>query len=143
MTVYLDTSALVKRYARETGTARVNALWRQADYVVTSRLTYAETVCAVRRKARTEPVADATLAKALSDFDRDWSALAIVELTAALGSSIRRLAERHPLRGADCVHLASCLEVDRRIDESVVFACWDEHLLRAARAEGLETAGRT
>ena len=51
MTVYLDTSALVKRYVREPGTPRVLTLWRQADHLATSRLTYAETVCAVRRKA--------------------------------------------------------------------------------------------
>ena len=37
MTVYLDTSALVKRYVREPGTARVQALWRQADHRATSR----------------------------------------------------------------------------------------------------------
>ena len=61
MTVYLDTSALVKRYVREPGTARVLTLWRQANHLATSRLTYAETVCAVRRKARTEPPAQATL----------------------------------------------------------------------------------
>ncbi len=143
MTVYLDTSALVKRYVREPGTARVLTLWRQANHLATSRLTYAETVCAVRRKARTEPPAQATLEKALSDFDRDWPTLAIVELTATLGPSICRLAERYPLGGADCVHLASCLELGRRIDESVVFACWDENLLRAARAEGLEVAHRS
>ena len=143
MTVYLDTSALVKRYVREAGTARVLALWHKADHLATSRLTYAETVCAVRRKARHEPQTQETLAKALSDFERDWPTLAIVELTAALGPSIDRLAERYLLRGADCVHLASCLELARRIGESVVFACWDENLLRAARAEGLDVSHRT
>ena len=143
MTVYLDTSALIKRYVREQGSERVLALWRQADHLATARLTYAEAVCAVRRKARSEARARATLETALADFDRDWPTLTIVELSSTLEPSIRRLAEHHPLRGADCVHLASCLELARRLDESVVFACWDEALLQAARAEGLEVARQT
>ncbi|MXY26001.1 MAG: type II toxin-antitoxin system VapC family toxin [Acidobacteria bacterium] len=140
MTVYLDTSALVKRYVREPGTVRMLALWEGADHLATSRLTYAETVCAFRRKARTEPRTRASLDKALADFERDWSTLAIVELTPVLEPSIRRLAERYALRGADCVHLASCLELARRIGESVIFACWDEDLSHAARAEGCEVS---
>ena len=44
------------------------------------------------------------------------------------------LVEKHPLRAADALHLASALELR---SPDLVVAVWDEHLAAAARAEGL------
>ena len=75
----------------------------------------------------------------IEELERDWPTFVIVELSTELDDLIRRLLEVHPLRAADAIPLASCLVLKDRLEEPAVFACWDEPLLRAARAEGLAT----
>ncbi|HVT17946.1 MAG TPA: hypothetical protein VHQ90_17430 [Thermoanaerobaculia bacterium] len=55
---------------------------------------------------------------------------------AAVLTHVPGLCRRHPLRGADAVHLASALLL-REEGLDVLFACSDRHLLEAAAAEGL------
>jgi hypothetical protein len=49
------------------------------------------------------------------------------------------LVDRHALRGFDLIHLASALTLRERLGEDFLFACFDDRLLAAARAEGLHT----
>ena len=56
---------------------------------------------------------------------------------------IRRILQRHPLKGADAVHLASACLVIRGANAAGLearFACDDRGLATAAVAEGLELA---
>jgi hypothetical protein len=48
------------------------------------------------------------------------------------------LCARHPLRGADAVHLASALLLHQE-GLQITFACSDRNLVEAAAAEGLVT----
>ena len=139
MIAYFDTSALVKRYATEQGTEQIAALWAETRYHAVSRLTYAETLSALRRKEREQPSELSTLSEARSRFFRDWGTLLIVEVSPDLDPWIRRLLERYPLRDADAVQLASCLLLGSHVDGAPIFACWDKGLLRAAQGEALET----
>ena len=139
MIVFLDTSALAKRYVEEEGTDELLALWDRAGYVAVSRLAYAETVAAFRRKQREEPPNSAAVELALSRFRREWGALVVVELSERLRPAIDRLLRAHTLRGADAVHLSSALLLDAEVAEPMAFGCWDRGLLAAARREGLET----
>jgi predicted nucleic acid-binding protein len=136
---YFDTSALVKRYAAEEGTEQIAALWAEAQHRAVSRLAYAETLSALSRKEREQPSEESELSAARARFLRDWSTLLIIEVSPDLHPGIRRLLEEYPLKGADAVHLASCLLLSSRMEELPVFACWDKQLLRAARDEALET----
>ena len=55
MTVYFDTSAIVKLVMIEEGSDRADALWDASDLLVTSRLSYAEAraaLAAARRSGR-------------------------------------------------------------------------------------------
>jgi predicted nucleic acid-binding protein len=52
MILYLDTSALVKRYFREPHTDTVIKKWRQASEIVTSSVAYTEALAAFCRKQR-------------------------------------------------------------------------------------------
>jgi predicted nucleic acid-binding protein len=136
---YFDTSALVKRYMQEADSDRVLALWSAVRTRAVSRLAFAETLSAFRRKQRERPEAHAVVETSLEEFMRDWQTFLIVEVTADLDDPIRRLLADHTLKGADTIHLASCLVLAERLAQSPVFACWDEALLQAARAEGLST----
>ena len=139
MIAYFDTSALVKRYVQEAGSDQVLALWSTAQARAVSRLAFAETLSAARRKQRERPEAHAVVETSLAEFRRDWRTFLIVELTADLDDSIQRLLANYALKAADTIHLASCLALSERLNQSLVFACWDEALLRAARSENLST----
>ena len=52
MILYLDTSALVKRYVMESGSAEVNALMEQADTVGSALLTRVEMASALAKAVR-------------------------------------------------------------------------------------------
>ena len=130
--VYLDTSALVKLVVDEPGSALAAALWDGADLVVTSRLADAEVRAVLaggRRAGRLEDEGGATAA-----WDRLWPALHVLELAESVTTAAAALVDRHPLRAADALHLASALELR---SPDLVVAAWDEHLAAAARAEGL------
>ncbi|ROS23569.1 type II toxin-antitoxin system VapC family toxin [Cellulomonas sp. PhB150] len=132
--VYLDTSALVKLCVAEPGSDLVAALWDGADLVATSRLADAEVravLAAGQRAGRLEP---AQARAALAAWSRLWPGLHVVELQEVITAGAATLVGTHPLRAADALHLASAL-VLRSPD--LVVAAWDEHLVAAARAEGL------
>lgn len=52
MILYLDTSALVKKYFKEPGSIEVIAKWKQATEIATSSVAYAELTASVYRKQR-------------------------------------------------------------------------------------------
>lgn len=73
---YLDTSALVKRYAREIGTAWIVALTAPTpgDEVYAVRLTGPEVIAALERKTRIHQIARIDAQRAMAAFRADWQA---------------------------------------------------------------------
>lgn len=136
---YLDTSALVKLCVAEPGTDLVAAVWDGADLVVTSRLADAEVRAVLASGRRAGALDDDAARTAAAAWRRLSAGLRLVETVPAVLDEAARLVERHPLRAADAVHLASALVL--RSPDLLVLA-WDEHLAAAARAEGLTVLPR-
>ncbi|GIG21400.1 ribonuclease VapC49 [Cellulomonas chitinilytica] len=132
--VYLDTSALVKLCVREAGSELVAALWDGADLVATSRLADAEVRAVLAAGRRSGHLDAGVAAHAVAEWDRLWPGLHVLELGAPVTAQAAALVGRHPLRAADALHLASALALR---SPDLVVAAWDEHLVAAARAEGL------
>ncbi|WP_421743134.1 type II toxin-antitoxin system VapC family toxin [Cellulomonas sp.] len=132
--VYLDTSALVKLCVAEPGSALVAALWDGADLVVTSRLADAEVRAVLAGGRRAGRLDGEAAAQALAAWERLWPALHVLELRDVVTAAAAVLVGRHPLRAADALHLASALQLR---SPDLVVAAWDDHLVAAARAEGL------
>ena len=139
MILYLDTSALVKRYFREPFSNEILARWQSAAQIVTSSVAYAEAMAALYRKKREADLPDTLVGELVESFHRDWGSFIRVEVTDELNTYIDRAIERYPLRGFDAIHLASAMVVHERLPEDFVFACFDDRLARAARSEGIET----
>lgn len=138
MILYLDTSACVKKYFKESGSAAVIDAWKSAALIGTSAITYAETVASLYRKKREAPISDRIFSAAMKSFHTDWESFLRVEVARELNERILSLVKAHPLRGFDAIHLASALIVAEQVPDRVVFACYDKQLSSAAREEGLE-----
>jgi len=143
---YLDTSALVKRYARERGTIWITALTapNQAHDLYTVRLTGPEMIAALFRKMRTGELPRTTTIRLAQDFKNDWKwQYQVLEVNAVLSERAMTLAEKHSLRGYDAVHLAAALLLheSRRANNrpDMIFLAADDDLLQAADTEGLST----
>ena len=137
MNLYLDTSALVKLYVREVGSASVARHVQRAERVLTSRVAYPEARAAFARRHREHAFSERSLRRIVSRLDRDWTAYVAVELHESVASRAGVLAESRALRGFDAIHLASALEIATLLGEPVRFLAYDARLALAASAEGL------
>lgn len=140
MRVYLDTSALVKLYTSEEGSALARRCVQDAEVAVTSLLAYVEARAAFARKRRDGTFTPLEHRRAVRDLDRDWERFVRWEVTDGLVRGAAALADRHHLRAYDAVHLASATSARHEFAESLLFATWDARLEAAAGREGLPSA---
>jgi predicted nucleic acid-binding protein len=143
--LFLDTSAAVKRYVAETGSAWVRQVTDASggNRVYLSALAGPEMVATLVRGARSQPPLARQLTRLLAAFQTDWTNLfRTIEVDGRVIASAMRLAESHGLRGADAVHLATALELQRQRDASgraaITFVSADRDQLAAAAQEGLQ-----
>lgn len=137
--IYLDTSALIKRFVNEKGSPLVQSLLQQPGGVATAKIAYAEIFAGLARKLREGNIPRTLHALACRQFERDWLAYLRVELLDNVLFLARDLVQRHPLRGFGAVHLASALSLKNALGEEVTFVAADGRLLRSASAENLAT----
>lgn len=140
---YFDSSALVKRYVAEIGTAWIAGLMDPAagNLLHVARLTGVEVVSALARRLRGGSLSPVHAAAALTLFRSDLrTRFLIVGIRTVLVNQAMRLAERHFLRAYDAVQLAAALQVHRRclvLGQSLTLISADADLNAAAIAEGL------
>jgi predicted nucleic acid-binding protein len=133
ITLYLDSSSLIKLYVAEDASDEVRQDLSGSDTVATSSVSYAETRAAFARLRRNGKLTPPMHLAAKRDFDADWSSFAIIEPTTALCRAAGELAERYSLQGCDSIQLASCLQLARETAETEVrFSSFDRQLNRAA-----------
>ena len=134
MTLYLDTSSLVKLYVTEPGSDVVRKFVEAADVVATSSIAYTETRAALARRRRERSLRPAAFASAKKTFEAEWSKYFAIEVTLTLCREAGEFAERYRLRAYDSVHLAAFAEVAREAGvRDTRFSSFDDTLNRAAR----------
>lgn len=138
MTVYLDTSALVKRYVSEPGSDEVVALTAAAEVAATSLVTRAEAAAALARAVRVGALAPDGGRRAQRRFSQEWPNLVRIPVTEALIFRAETLAWDHGLRGYDAIHLAAALTWRDSVGQDVVVATFDRQLWMAAPDTGLQ-----
>ena len=137
MILYLDASALVKRYVAEAGSAEVGAAISQAALTGTALISRAEVSAALGRAVRFEALTQEEALAALQVFRNDWVDLVRIQLTEMVISRADLLAWDHGLRGYDAVQLASALAWQDALGEQVTIASFDKHLWTVAESVGL------
>ncbi len=127
MNLYLDSSALVKRYVEEEDSDAVLAAMEDADAWSMCRIGFVETIRAV---------ALAGGRKAVRKIEREWLSFDVIEVDRTLAEHAAELTLSSELRSLDALHLAAALVLP---PESLTIATWDTRLHRAAREQGLAT----
>ena len=145
--VWFDTSALVKLYVTEKGTARVTGLIEDSTgfRAVILDIAPVEARSAIRRREREGDISRSEADRILRRIDDDAASFFEVTPSGAASSSNRaavleeaaRLLDRHPLRAYDAMQLAGCRIASRRAPGPWKFACADARLCAAAEREGL------
>jgi len=141
---FFDSSALVKRYIQETGSAGVQTLCQQAQpqdlYI--ARIAGAEVISAIARRGRAGDLSPPELANALGRFRQDFAtAYEIIDISPAIVARAMDFAQNRFLRGYDAVQLAVAwgLHTFRQMMGLPVLTLVsaDNDLNTAATAEGL------
>lgn len=132
MTLYADTSALLRRYIEESDSEWAVELLVSDPVVVTGRHTLVE----VRRNlARLLPASAASAAR--TAFADDLAALSIIEVDAGTCELAATIAEQTGVRTLDALHLGAA----RRLGTSVTFLTFDVRQAQVARVLGFAVAG--
>lgn len=136
MTVFADSSALVKLYADEPGAELVRA----QDVFVVSVLARVEVPAAFWRKQRSRQLSEADARVLTAAFEADWHdedgrflPLVVDEVVLEEAAA---LAARHDLRAYDAVQLATAGAARSAGVELDAFLCFDADLGAAAAREG-------
>lgn len=137
MTLYLDTSSLLKLYVDEPGSLDVLDLVESSGVVATLTLTYTEARSALARRRREGVLSARGLAEVRRLLDIEWPAFIHLDVTPALCAAAGDLAERYRLRAYDGLHLAAYERValDAGVEQTI-FSSADLSLCRAAKALG-------
>jgi predicted nucleic acid-binding protein len=107
---YFDTSALVKRYVRERGSAQVGSLLRRHD-LLSSAITPVEILSALWRRKRSGDLSEEDFSALLSRVQSDRLRWELVEVGGAVLSRAEGIVQGNvPVRALDAVHVASLLE---------------------------------
>ena len=135
MTVYLDTSNLMKLYVEEPASDQVRELVQNAAVTVTSNVAYLETRAALARRRRDGTLTAPAFRTAKQDFEADWLNYLVIPASPTLCLEAGDLAERYGLRGFDSIHLASFAEMLRGLKgrDDPEFSSSDDKLNAAAR----------
>lgn len=139
MIVYLDASALVKRYLAEAGSPEVARLIADSTAVGTSLISRAEVAAAIARSVRAGGIVRTAGEKALRALSAQWADLMALPVTGPLVGRAAELAWTYGLRGYDALHLSSALSWQEDLGEPVVVATFDRELAAAARQAGMQT----
>jgi uncharacterized protein len=140
---FVDSSALVKRYVRETGTAWVRGITRRRSStdIFIALITAVEVTSAIARR-RGVTLTAAQASSLISRFRKHLAGRYFPsQITPALVRDAMTLANRHQLRAYDAVQLAAALDVYRDWSANrfgaFVLVSADKNLNAAAQAEGL------
>ncbi len=132
MTLYVDSSALLKRYVDEHDSVAAVDLMTTDPVLLTSRITEVE----VRRNL-SRLLDAAALDTVRRQFSVDLDAFALMGVDSAICNDAARIAEQTLCRSRDALHIASAL----RAGASTVVLTFDIRQARTARAVGLNVIG--
>lgn len=133
MSLYIETSALLKRYIDEEYSDHCDEVLSSDDQWLTARHTWVEVL---RNLARLLDGRDRARMEAA--FREDWQRFAVIELDAVTCEIAADIAVSHATRTLDALHLAA---VQRAGGAALPIVTYDLKQAQAARALGFSVLG--
>jgi predicted nucleic acid-binding protein len=137
MILYLDASALVKRYVTELGSSEVSAAISRAQVTGTVLLSRVEVEAALAKAVRVRALTEEEALASLQVFRNEWRDVVRMQVTEMVVAHAGAFAWDHGLRGYDAVHLAAASGWQDALGERVTLATFDKHLWSVAESVGL------
>ena len=138
MILFCDTSALMKLLVDEAQSNQMRQISTAVDVIGVCRIGWAETMAALARLQREDPISNEDLEQARQHLSQAWKTFTIVEVSQPLVEKAGRFADVFALRGYDSVQLAAAHELHVNTERKVLFACYDRRLNQAAQLLQLE-----
>jgi len=146
--LYLDASALIKRYFAEKGSLALNARFERGEPIYTSLLTFGEVHAAMSRAYRMEKLSADELTRIREAFQNDWQiGLSPLDVNIHTMTALPRLVEHFPLKAGDAIHLSTAFWLKDELrarghrnpaEGSVEFGVADKRLSEIAAECGLQ-----
>ncbi len=136
MRYFFDTSALVKRYIKESGSGIIDDTIDKASDILVSALTHIETISAFRRLLSEEKICEANYEKLKSELNKDFKDFTILPVSQKTLNKAYQIVDAEDLRTLDAIQLATAILYSNKIDQLVAA---DQRLLSAAENNNFET----
>ena len=137
MILYLDTSALVKKYIAEPGSDVVNQAIGDAEIVGLSIMERVEVAAALAKAVRMDAITRDEGLVALQLFRSEWSSMMHIQASEMVMARADSMAWEYHLRGHDAVHLASAVLWQESLGRPLTMAVFDQKLWTVAQQVGL------
>ena len=140
--LFLDTSALAKRYIRETGSTWVENLTDPSagNVIVVAWLVQVELFSLFARRHREKALSAADLTTLQNEFlTHAETPYLVVPIDETNLTWARDLVSRYQLRALDAIHLACAVKAQAILGEPLTFISADVNQLTAASGEGVAT----
>lgn len=133
MKVFFDSSAFVKRFVEEIGSAEIEMISQQATMVGLSIICLPEILSALNRKVCENNLSCAEYKQLKSAIVEDIADIQIINLLPDVIEKSILLLELNPLRSLDSLHIACAL-----VWQAELFVSADKRQIQAAENAGLQ-----
>lgn len=130
--LFLDSSALAKRYVEESGSERLETMLVGAERLGLSVLVLPEVISGLRRRRRERALTETQYLAAKAALLADVRDAEIVGLVESVVAASIPILERSNVRALDAIHIAAALEWSAEL-----FVSADDRQLHAAKQAGL------
>ena len=130
MKIFLDTSALFKKYVTEYGSEKIDALLNEANDIIVAPITKIELFSALDRRLQEKTLSHSQKRTVEQEINKDYPFFNVIIFNEALESKAIQFAQKYHLRAFDSLQLSSgCLS------ESDLFITSDKLLFEKAKLE--------
>ncbi len=135
MNLFIDTSALIKKYIDEPGSGHIDKIMNEAEQIFISAITEVETFSTFKRLL-IENVIDGNDYKILkNEFETDYQYYTHVNFDVSISNNAKLLIEKYQLKSLDSIQLGTAILLKDEID---FFVVCDDKLIKSGRKEGLK-----
>lgn len=120
MKIFLDTSALIKLYHKEIGTADVELIISENDIteIFLSEIAKVEFSSAIWKKYRTKEITALQAQTTLNLFESDFGKFTFITIDSIIVENARALISKygeHGLRSLDSIQLSTCVSLEKEV----------------------------